>query len=112
MRAVDTNVLLRLMIGDDARQAGSAEVFIEDGAWVSILALAETIWVLATTYGRSATDVAAAIDMLLDHKNLTLQDSDAVAAALVPASLDPPQPLSSANTDKDAPQTIQLLIIK
>jgi predicted nucleic-acid-binding protein len=82
MRAVDTNVLLRLMIGDDARQAGSAEVFIEEGAWVSILALAETIWVLATSYERSATDVAAAIDMLLDHKNLTLQDSDAVAAAL------------------------------
>jgi hypothetical protein len=38
-------------------------------------------------------------------------DAD-VAAALVPASLDPPQPLSSANTDKDAPHTIQLFIIK
>jgi predicted nucleic-acid-binding protein len=82
MRAVDTNVLLRLITRDDAHQAASAEVFIENGAWVSILALAEAIWVLATIYERSATDVAAALDVLLDHKNLTLQDSDAVQAAL------------------------------
>ena len=82
MRAVDTNVLVRLMTRDDARQAAAADVFVENGAWVSILALAETIWVLEAVYERTAASLVTAIEMLLDHKNLTLQDSDAVAAAL------------------------------
>jgi predicted nucleic-acid-binding protein len=82
MRAVDTNVLVRLVIRDNARQAASAEGFIRNGAWVSVLALAETVWVLATVYSRSSSGVATAIEMLLNHKNLTVQDSDVVAAAL------------------------------
>jgi predicted nucleic-acid-binding protein len=82
MRAVDTNVLVRLMTRDDARQAAAADVFVENGAWVSILALAETIWVLEAVYERTAASLVTAIEMLLDHKSLTLQDSDAVAAAL------------------------------
>ena len=40
MRAVDTNVLVRLITRDDSRQAASAESFIGKGAWVSLLALA------------------------------------------------------------------------
>ena len=82
MRAVDTNVLVRLITRDDARQAAAADGFIEKGAWVSILALAETMWVLTTSYGLSPANIATAIDMLLNHKDLTLQDSEAVAAAL------------------------------
>ena len=82
MRAVDTNVLVRLITRDDSRQAASADAFIENGAWLSILVLAETSWVLATVYERSAGDLATAIEMLLNHKNLTIQDSDTVAAAL------------------------------
>ncbi len=82
MRAVDTNVLIRLITGDDPRQATSAGVFIENGAWVSILAVAETAWVLSTVYKLSATKLAAGVEMLLNHKHLTLQDSDAVAMAL------------------------------
>jgi predicted nucleic-acid-binding protein len=82
MRAVDTNVLVRLIIRDDARQAASADVFVERGAWVSILALAEATWVLATVYERTAADLVIAIEMLLNHKDLTLQDPDAVGTAL------------------------------
>ncbi|HEY6393444.1 MAG TPA: type II toxin-antitoxin system VapC family toxin [Bryobacteraceae bacterium] len=82
MRAVDANVLVRLITGDNPRQAASAGVFIENGAWVSILALAEATWVLATVYELSAADLATAVEMLLNHKELTLQDSDAVGAAL------------------------------
>jgi predicted nucleic-acid-binding protein len=82
MRAVDTNVLVRLITGDDARQTASAEEFIRNGAWVSGLVLAEAMWVLATVYNRSSSGVAAAIEMLLNHKDLTVQDADVVAAAL------------------------------
>jgi predicted nucleic-acid-binding protein len=82
MRAIDTNVLVRLIARDDARQTASADAFMEKGAWVSVLALAEATWVLATVYERNATDLASAIEMLLNHRDLTLQDADAVAVAL------------------------------
>ena len=82
MRAVDTNVLVRLITRDDPRQAASADAFIAKGAWVSLLALTEAIWVLAAVYQRNAANLATAVDMLLNHEQLVVQDSDAVAAAL------------------------------
>ena len=82
MRAVDTNVLVRLITRDDPRQAASADAFIAKGAWVSLLALTEAIWVLAAVYQRNAAGIATAVDMLLNHEQLVIQDSDAVAAAL------------------------------
>jgi len=82
MRAVDTNVLVRLIARDGARQAESADRWVEAGAWVSILALAEAVWVLSAVYQRSPDDIASAIEVLLSHKELTLQDPDVVAAAL------------------------------
>lgn len=82
MRAVDTNVLVRLVVGDDPEQARAAERFTASGAWASHLALAEAAWVLDAVYGRTAEQIAIAIDTLLNHKDLTLQDPDVVAAAL------------------------------
>jgi predicted nucleic-acid-binding protein len=82
MRSVDTNVLVRLMTGDDVRQTEVADRFIEAGVWVSILALAESTWVFEKVYGWNASEVAFGVDMLISHKDLVLQDSDAVAAAL------------------------------
>ena len=82
MRAVDTNVLVRLISRDEPNQAVAAEAFVAQGAWVSILALAETIWVLDVAYDRSPADLAIALQMLLDHRSLIIQDSDVVVAAL------------------------------
>jgi len=82
MRAVDSNILIRLVTGDDAKQTGTAEHFVEGGAWVSSLAIAETAWVLRRVYQRNAAEVASAVDMLLKHPGLVLQDSYAVEAAL------------------------------
>jgi predicted nucleic-acid-binding protein len=48
MRAIDTNVLVRLITRDNAAQAGQAASFVEKGACVSVLALAEAMWVLRT----------------------------------------------------------------
>lgn len=82
MRAVDTNVLVRIVTGDDKRQAATASSFIEKGAWVPQLALAEAVWVLRTVYGRDASQISTAVEMLLNHKDLTLQEPDVVSAAL------------------------------
>jgi predicted nucleic-acid-binding protein len=82
MRAVDTNVLVRLITRDDPRQADAAETFIEKGAWVSVLALAETTWVLSSVYELGPKSLARAIEMLLNHRELVLQDAETVAGAL------------------------------
>ena len=82
MRAVDTNVLVRLITGDNAGQAASADIFIQKGAWVSTVVLAETTWVLTAVYNLRPGDLATAIEMLLNHQDLTLEDSEVVAAAL------------------------------
>ena len=82
MRAVDTNVLVRLITRDDLRQTAAAETFIEKGAWVSLLALAESMWVLGAVYELTPVQQANGIEMLLSHRQLVLQDRDAVDAAL------------------------------
>ena len=82
MRAVDTNVLVRLVTRDDAKQVTAAEDFIAQGAWVGYLALAEATWVLASVYDRGPEAIAMAVEMLLSHQHLTVQDADAVAAAV------------------------------
>lgn len=89
MRAVDTNILVRLIVRDDAAQVAAAEAFIATGAWVSHLVLAETIWVLDAVHQRSAAQLAAAIEMLLNHAQLSIQDADVVASALKHYSMRP-----------------------
>jgi predicted nucleic-acid-binding protein len=66
MRAVDTNVLVRLMTRDDVKQ----------------VSVAEATWVLASVYDRSPEAVATAVEMLLSHEHLTVQDTEVVATAV------------------------------
>jgi predicted nucleic-acid-binding protein len=82
MHAIDTNVLVRLLVRDDQRLLDVAEKFIVKGAWVSHVVLVETLWVLDALYERSAEQMQAAVSLLLAHVDLTLQDADVVAAAL------------------------------
>jgi hypothetical protein len=64
MQAIDTNVLVRLLTGDDARPAAIAESFVEraGGGWVSLLVLAETVWMLDFVYGRTRAQLIAVLD--------------------------------------------------
>ena len=82
MRSVDTNVLVRLITGDDEKQATVAEAFVTRGAWVSHIVLAETAWVLSRAYDLDDAGIAAAIEMLLNQETLSLQDAEVVTAAL------------------------------
>ena len=82
MLAVDTNVLVRVLARDDIAQAEAAGPFIAPGAWVSHVVLAETFWVLESVYGRTPAQLTEALQLLLAHESLVLQDADTVAAAL------------------------------
>jgi predicted nucleic-acid-binding protein len=82
MRAIDTNVLVRLVTRDDPMQVAAAEAFVAHGAWVSHLALAEATCVFASVYDLEATAVATAVEMLLNHRNLVIEEPEAVSNAL------------------------------
>jgi predicted nucleic-acid-binding protein len=82
MRAVDTNVLVRLATRDEPQQTAAAEAFVSSGAWVPQLVLVEAMWVLASVYGLEPAKIAAAVEMFLNHRELTLQEAEVVAAAL------------------------------
>ena len=82
MRAIDTNVLLRLIIRDDELQLAAAEAFIEKGAWISLIVAAETMWVLSSLYKASPQEVSALLEVLLDNPLLSFQEPEIVRAAL------------------------------
>ena len=82
MRAIDTNVLVRLLARDDPGQLASAEAFVQAGAWVSLLVLMETVWVLDSVYRIKPGPLAHGVEMLLDHNQMVVQDANLVKVAL------------------------------
>lgn len=82
MRAVDTNVVVRLITRDDPRQTARAEAFVSKGARLSHIVLVEVIGVLDSVFELSHKQLVTAVDMLLNHRDLVLQDPALVTAAL------------------------------
>jgi predicted nucleic-acid-binding protein len=80
---VDTNVLLRAIIGDDPRQSQAAiEIMAQaEIIAVSLHALCELVWVLHRRYDVSRTHIAAAIRKLLNTQKVVL-NRPAVEAGL------------------------------
>jgi predicted nucleic-acid-binding protein len=83
VRAVDTNVIVRFLTGDDARQAAAARRLFEEGdLFVSVTVLLETEWVLRAGYGFDARNIASGIAGLAGLPGVSLEDPAAVARAL------------------------------
>lgn len=82
MRAIDTNVVVRILVRDDPDQTAAADTFIRGGAWVSLLVLMETAWVLRSVYERTSAQIAAGIELLLDHETIVVQDADLAERAV------------------------------
>ena len=83
MLAVDTNVVVRLLVNDDARQGAAARrLFESDEIWVGVTVLLETAWVLESVYELSSDETVKALQGLLGLPNVRAEDPGAVAAAL------------------------------
>jgi predicted nucleic-acid-binding protein len=83
MIAVDTNVPVRFLVRDHAKQAARAEALIRaNETWVSKTVLLETEWVLRSLYGISPETVAGALRALAGLRTVFLEDELAVAKAL------------------------------
>jgi predicted nucleic-acid-binding protein len=87
MIGLDTNVLVRYLAQDDARQSRRATEIIErrlsedDPGFISVVAMAETVWVLERAYGLAALDIAQAVERILQADTLVVESEQEVFAA-------------------------------
>lgn len=87
MIALDTNVIVRFLVQDEAEQSRRATELIEelspdDPGLVSREVLLELVWVLERAYGYSRLEIASAIDGLLSSSELILEAADDAGPAL------------------------------
>ena len=83
MRAVDTNVVVRYLTGDDPAQAARARAVIEAGdVFVGTTVLLESEWVLRSVYGFSGKEVAVALRALAGLPNVRVESPAMLAEAL------------------------------
>ena len=83
MRAVDTNIVVRYLTGDDPGQAAKAKAVIDAGyVFVSRTVLLESEWVLQSVYGFAGKEVAAALRAFAGLPRVSVESPDLVAEAL------------------------------
>ena len=89
MLALDTNVLVRYLAQDDARQSALATECIEQRlspaqpAFISLVTLLETVWVMESNFGADAATVQAILADVLDTAVFNVQEAPAVRTALM-----------------------------
>ena len=83
MLAVDTNVIVRYLTGDDAEQFAKASALIRDeDVYVCTTLLLETEWVLRSAYRFGRERIVAALAAFAGLPRVTLEDSASAAKAL------------------------------
>ncbi|NJR78016.1 type II toxin-antitoxin system VapC family toxin [Sphingomonas corticis] len=82
MRAVDTNVLARLILQDDPHQAAAARAVIEQPVWIPASVWLELGWVLSRRMGLERGTVAAALSGLLMTETVHVSDRNGLAWAI------------------------------
>jgi predicted nucleic-acid-binding protein len=83
MHAVDTNVLVRLFVADDAAQVAAArQATSSTTIFVPKSVVVELEWVLRRSYGQSRATIVAVLEALLAAVNFQIEDSTAVVKAL------------------------------
>lgn len=83
MRALDTNVIVRYLTGDDESQATRARAVVDAGqVLVSTTVLLESEWVLRSAYGYSADEVATALRALAGLPGVFVESPSVLAQAL------------------------------
>ena len=88
MIGVDTNVLVRYLTQDDPVQSPRARHIIEQRltvdrpGFISLVTIAETVWVLGRSYAMSPAAIAAIVQDLLRSTTLIVQNEREVFTAL------------------------------
>ncbi|MDO9224050.1 MAG: type II toxin-antitoxin system VapC family toxin [Caulobacter sp.] len=82
MLAVDTNVVVRYLVGDDPEQSDKARRLFQDTAvWISATVLLEAAWVLRKTYRYRPDQIAWSFRLMAGRSTVTLQNPAALFRA-------------------------------
>jgi len=88
MIGLDTNVLVRYLAQDDPRRAAKAVDLVENACsesrpgFVTVVALAELVWVLEECYSSAKTEIVAILQRILRTRQLVVQDAETVWKAI------------------------------
>ena len=88
MIALDTNVLVRFLVEDDARQSAAAAKLVDrtaaagDTLFVSDIVLCETVWVLAGSYEIPKAAIVETMRELIRARHLAFANPDRISRAL------------------------------
>lgn len=76
MRSVDTNIVARFLLGDDANQSLIAERLLSEGAFISLTVLLETSWLLASRYKLNSTQIVDLVNVLREHVAIQIEGEE------------------------------------
>jgi predicted nucleic-acid-binding protein len=88
MKALDTNILVRFLTGDDPAQAGKVVALFrvaesrQERFHVSILVLLELVWVLESLYEYRRGEILSAVEKMLALPVLSMESPDLIEAFL------------------------------
>jgi predicted nucleic-acid-binding protein len=89
MIGLDTNILVRYLAQDDAVQSAKATEIIEERlsedepGFISLVTIAETVWVLDRLYDQRPQEIAQLIERMLQSDTLSFQNEQEVFTAMV-----------------------------
>lgn len=89
MIGLDTNILIRYLAQDDPVQSAKATEIIEkrlseeEPGFISLVTIAETVWVLERLYDQNPQEIAQEIERMLQSDTLSLQNEQEVFTAMV-----------------------------
>jgi predicted nucleic-acid-binding protein len=85
---IDTNVLVRFLVGDDRDQEARAASFLSRASaegeklFVPQLVVCELVWVLGHAYGKDRAEITSGLEALLRTRQLTFEEPDQIRSAL------------------------------
>ena len=87
MEALDTNVVVRLLVRDDEAQCRRAEqlyrrAITAGGVWIPSVVIVETAWVLRVAYTFDRAAITTALRLLLSAEGVIAEDEAATLRAL------------------------------
>ena len=87
MIGLDTNVLVRYIMQDEAKQSAKATKLVESlsaqtPGFITLVSVVELVWVLSSSYGLSREQVAQALEVILRARQLVVDQAEHVVRAL------------------------------
>jgi predicted nucleic-acid-binding protein len=78
MTGLDTNVLVRFLVGDDERQCALAAAVIRESGtcYIDGIVLCELVWVLESAYGYGREVIADVLEKVLAVRQFTIGQKD------------------------------------